>query len=632
MQELPINILERYWNHTAFRPLQEEIINTLLQNNDVLAILPTGAGKSICYQIPALCLPGTCIVISPLIALMKDQVQQLQDKGIKAEALISGTSNAEIHRILDNCIYGHTKFLYCSPERLQQEGIKQKISQIPVSFIAVDEAHCISQWGHDFRPAYSHIASLRTSHPNANIIALTATARAQVKKDIVQSLDLVAHQTFEGPFYKPNLILDVQFTEDKINTLCEHLNKHNGACIIYTRSRKDTIETAYTLNQKGYQAAFFHGGLTTQQKTQTLDDWMHNRTPIMVATSAFGMGIDKKDVRLVVHTSLPESLESYYQEAGRAGRDLKPAYSIILKAPNDEARLQKQFLGSLPEVAFVKHIYRKLCNYFQLTYGERPETPFVFNFSAFCQTYKLPGAKAFSSLNTLNNNGVIALNNTYSLLCEVQFTAPSQTLFQWLEQQPRHDTLVKTLLRSYGGIQSQPTKISVPYLIDKVNTTEDQLIEALVDLQKQQIISLNYSKNDSILYFLQPREDDKTINRIAAIIEQQIELKEFQIKQLIAYCNNTKNCRHQLLAAYFNVSLEELCGQCSNCRPEKSAPNNSASLAAAIIFALEKKPSSAQELKTQLQAQTDDLIAALQWLLEENKISLSNANQYYVRS
>lgn len=631
MQALPINVLERYWNHTAFRPLQEDIINSVLQNNDVLTILPTGGGKSICYQIPALILDGVCIVISPLIALMEDQVQQLKIKGIKAEALISGTSKSDINRILDNCIYGHTKLLYLSPERLEQDLVKQKISQMQLSLIAVDEAHCISQWGHDFRPAYHNIAALRTLHPNANVIALTATARPNVKEDIITRLDFVTHQTFEGPFYKPNLALQLEHTEDKINTLIECIQDVKGASIIYTRSRQAAIDTSDTLNQKGLTSAYFHGGLTTQEKRETLNNWLHNRTPIMVATSAFGMGIDKKDVRKVVHINLPESLENYYQEAGRAGRDGLDAQSIILKGPNDESRLQKQFLDTLPKVEFIKLVYRKLCNYFQVTYGELPETGYVFNFSDFCKTYKLHSTLVFNSLNTLNNNGVINLTNTYTVLCEVQFTAANKTLFTALEKQPQYNTLVKTLLRSYGGIQSQLTKINMPYLTEKLNRSEDTIITELQDLQKQELLSFNYSKNDSILHFLTPREDDKTINRIAKIIIQQTTLKTNQINAVVAYCNNTKDCRQQLLAAYFEIPPHNACNNCSNCKPQKRNSKNVAALTTAIIFALRKTPLSALELKSKLQAHPDDVVAALQWLLEQDDISLGNANRYQVK-
>lgn len=631
MQALPINVLERYWNHTAFRPLQEDIINSILQNNDVLAILPTGGGKSICYQIPALILEGVCIVISPLIALMEDQVQQLKAMGIKAEALISGTSKSDINRILDNCIYGHTKLLYLSPERLEQELVKQKISQMQLGLIAVDEAHCISQWGHDFRPAYHNIAALRTLHPNANVIALTATARPQVKEDIITRLDFVTHQTFEGPFYKPKLALQLEHTEDKINTLVASLKDISGASIVYTRSRQAAIDTSYTLNQKGLTSAYFHGGLTTKEKRETLQNWLHNRTPIMVATSAFGMGIDKKDVRQVVHINLPESLESYYQEVGRAGRDGLAAQSLILKGPNDESRLQKQFLDTLPKVEFIKLVYRKLCNYFQVTYGELPETGYVFNFSDFCKTYKLHSTLVFNSLNALNNNGVINLTNTYTVLCEVQFTAANNTLFSALEKQPQYNTLVKTLLRSYGGIQSQLTKVNMPYLTEKLNRSEDAILTELQDLQQQELLSLNYSKNDSVLHFLTPREDDKTINRIAKIITQQTTLKTNQINAVVDYCNNTKDCRQQLLGAYFEVPLQDACDNCSNCKPQKRNPKNVAALTTAIIFALRKTPLSAAALKSKLQAHPDDVVAALQWLLEQDDISLDSANLYQVK-
>ena len=352
----PIEVLERYWNYSAFRPLQEEIIRSVLDNHDTFALLPTGGGKSICFQIPALIKPGICIVISPLVALMHDQVNSLKQKGIKAMAITAGLSYTDLDTQLDNCIYGNYKFLYMSPERLQQTIVQERVLQMHVNLIAVDEAHCISQWGNDFRPAYKTISKLRELQPTACCIALTATAKAIVVNDTIDSLDFIDAKVFKGSFMRKNISYQVINTEDKNYHLETILKQYKGVSIIYTRSRKETITISDYLISKGFEATFYHGGLTNIQKTERLQLWTNNQKPIMVATTAFGMGIDKADVKSIIHYNLPESLESYYQEAGRAGRNGEDAVAVILKKNIDEDRLKSQFLNTLPSIDAIKFV------------------------------------------------------------------------------------------------------------------------------------------------------------------------------------------------------------------------------------------------------------------------------------
>jgi len=399
----PIEILERYWNFTEFRPMQEDIINSVLEDNDTFALLPTGGGKSLCFQIPALIKEGICIVISPLIALMKNQVTTLKDKGIKAIALTSGTPFNEIDILLDNCIYGNYKFLYLSPERLEQELVRDRIRQMNVNLIAVDEAHCISQWGNDFRPAYKRIVKLRELAPTANVIALTASATPKVVEDTIEELDFIDAQVFKQSFARPNIAYMTFEEEDKFYKIELILKKNPASSIIYVRTRKLTLEISNYLESKGFSSTFFHGGMSNDLKTAHLEDWLHNKKQVMVATNAFGMGIDKPDVRTVIHFNLPESIESYFQEAGRAGRNGKKAFAVILKNKSDEQLLKGQFLNVLPSVDIIKTIYRKLCNYFQISYGEGEFSVHEFNFNIFCKTYKFNTLIAYNALQLLDN-------------------------------------------------------------------------------------------------------------------------------------------------------------------------------------------------------------------------------------
>ena len=624
----PIEVLERYWHHTSFRPLQEEIITSVLNREDTFALLPTGGGKSVCFQIPALIQDGICIVISPLIALMKDQVNTLKAKGIKAIALTSGMSYKDLDTQLDNCIYGNYKFLYLSPERLQQTLVQERIQQMRVNLIAVDEAHCISQWGNDFRPAYKNISELRQMHPHVNCIALTATAKYNVVDDIVDNLDFINPNIFRASFTRPNIAYDVIHTDDKLFQLEYLLKKYAGSSIIYVRNRRATSDIHNFITAKGLSSTFYHGGITNKEKQERLYQWTNGQKQIMVATTAFGMGIDKANVKTVIHINLPESLESYYQEAGRAGRDGELAHAIILKQHIDEDHLRNQFLSTLPSVAFVKTVYNKLCNYFQISYGEGENTLHQFDFKSFCSHYKLNASITYNALLLLDRNAIITLTQHFNFRTKIQFITTNAVLFKYLETHLDLNILVKVLLRTYGGIFDYETKVNLSLVVDKVKLSEKEVITQLQRLEKDEVISLQMANTDSEITFLKPREDDITINPIARTIKQQHTLKHQQIESVLNYVKNDSVCRSQQLLLYFGEKTTKNCGICSVCIANASNASANESITLQIIKALQDEALSSRQLLQHIKCSEHSLLKSLSELIEINKIKLTHANTY----
>ena len=628
--EHPINILERYWKFTEFRLNQEAIINAVIDGEDTFVLLPTGGGKSLCFQIPALAKDGICIVISPLISLMKDQVLALNNKGIKAMALTSGISYSQLDTLLDNCIYGNYKFLYLSPERLQQELVQGRIKQMNVNLIAVDEAHCISQWGSDFRPAYKNIALLRQIHPSTNVVALTASAKPEVVEDIIKELDFIQPKIFKKSFARPNLAYMVFHENDKYYRIETILKKNTAASIIYVRNRKLTVEISAFLTSKNISSTYYHGGLSNIEKDTNMATWSQNKKQVMVATNAFGMGIDKPDVKTVIHFNLPESIESYFQEAGRVGRNGKKAFAVILKNNSDSILVKNQFLSVLPTVGFVKQVYRKLCNYFQIPYGEGEYITFDFEFNTFCKTYDFSSILCYNALLLLDRNSIITLSKQFKNNITTQFIISSAALFNYLETHQGFNIIVKSILRMYGGIFDHVTKIDLMKISKKASVTESKLIQILQQLESDEIITLNLAKTDVQVTFIEPREDDKTINRIASTIEQQNKLKQNQVNAMLDYIENDAVCKSIQLLTYFGEKDIKPCGICSVCIYSKkaAAPQDINITKKRLIELLEKGAISSRDMISILNCKETDLKIVLKLLLEHNIITITPTNTY----
>ncbi|WP_037314130.1 ATP-dependent DNA helicase RecQ [Salegentibacter sp. Hel_I_6] len=626
------HILKKYWGHESFRPLQEPVINKLLEQQHVLALMPTGGGKSICFQIPALMQEGICIVISPLVALMEDQVNALQQKGIKAMALTGGMAYRDLDAALDNCIYGNYKFLYLSPERLQQDLVQERIKLMNVNLIAVDEAHCISQWGHDFRPAYRNISLLKNLKPETPFIALTATATPAVVKDIVKELELENIQVFKDSFYRPNIAYNVLTTEDKYYSLHQLLNNKNEAAIIYVRNRKASLEIAELLNKKGYKANAFHGGLQPKEKTKRLSDWLENKHQIMVATTAFGMGIDKPDVRQVIHLNLPESLESYFQEAGRAGRNGEKAIATILTNKSDIPVLKNQFLANLPQLEDVKLVYKKLNTYFRIAYGEGEQTEHNFSFSEFCAQYELPFLKTYEVLQLLDRCSVLKLSKEFHKKTSIHFTISGKQLQYYLDQNGKFESFVKSLLRTYGGIVDNKTNIDLASICKKSNIDQKKALKFLEELQQDHVLEYIFAEQDVTILFLVPREDDSVIFPLAPYIKQHNTSKKEKIDSVLAYLKNNETCRSKQLLAYFGEKKEENCGICSVCEIQAAPLTREIKNAIykEIIKVLKISEASSRKLTETINYPENQVIEVLRLLLDKELISLKSGNIYKI--
>jgi len=628
----PIELLEHYWNFSDFKPQQEAIIEAVLANEDCIALLPTGGGKSICFQIPALIRDGICIVVSPLVALMQDQVNNLNAKGIKAMALTSGFSYDDIDRMLDNCVFGNYKFLYLSPERLQQDLVQQRIKQMNVNLIAVDEAHCISQWGHDFRPAYRDIKLLRTLHPSVNVIGLTASATSKVIDDISEQLDFISPQVFKTSFKRSNLAYLSLECQDKHFRTVQVLKKYSGTSIIYVRNRKATLEISSYLNKIGITSGYYHGGLNAKEKETQFGLWTSNTNQVMVATNAFGMGIDKANVQTVIHHSLPESLESYYQEAGRAGRNGEKAYAVILRNSSDETESKNKYLNSLPDINYLKNVYKRLCNYFQISYGEGVDSVHNFNFKLFCSTYKLSSLITYNALKILDQTSIISLEERFKNSAFIKIIIKNSALFNYLEKHPKQALVMKVILRSHEGLFDHTTEISIQEIINKTKLSETKVIELLSKLHKVEVIQFESSKTDAKITFIEPREDDKTIHRISKLIKQQQALKRRQLQSVFDYIKNDGICKSHKLLSYFEETDSLSCGICSSClESSKNKPLTEKDVEL-IMSLLKKEQLSSRKIEVLTTFESSKLANLLTELLERKLIEMTERNTYKLKA
>lgn len=624
----PKEILQKYWGFDSFRNKQEDVIRAILRGDNTVVLLPTGGGKSVCFQVPTLLKDGVCIVISPLIALMQDQVKSLQDKGIKAMTIPSGSSQDDIIALFDNLRFGNYKFLYLSPERLQSRFIQEKIQQLQVSLIAIDEAHCISEWGHDFRPSYRNVSVLTEIHPKAILVALTATATTKVLDDIVASLGLEAPKIFKESFFRENLAYQVFKTDDKLYKLKQIFTKIKSPAIVYVNTRKRTKDISNYLSANGFKSGFYHGGLSSVEKQIVLDDWMREKTPIMVATNAFGMGIDKPNVRVVVHLNLPNSIENYMQEAGRAGRDGKKAFSVILTNKSDVELTQELQKNTLPSVKKVKKVHKKLYQHFQIAKGELVVTKFDFNLLEFSNKYNFKPNKTFTALQILHNNGVVEIQNNYQKKSTIQFLVNSHQILHYADTNQKRKNFIQSLLRMYGGLFEQDVKIDEFYLAKKVGITSWSVISQLEKLAEDNIIAYNKASTNSDLYFLHPREDNKTINRISKNIEAYLEQKTKKTQKLIEFIQEQEICRSILLLNYFGETAIQKCGMCDVCLQQRRVIRD---ISEQILHLFKTNSElSSREICAQIKAKEEEVLINLRELLSEEKIELNAYNKYFL--
>ncbi len=625
------SILKKYWGFDHFRPFQEEIINAVLAGQDVLGVLPTSAGKSICFQVPALLKDGICIVISPLVALMKDQVDRLSKINIKAIALTGGYSLEETINLLDNCEFGDYKFLYLSPERLQNDWILERIKKLKVNLVAIDEAHCVSQWGHDFRPAFLKISLLKTHFIKVPFLALTASATENVKADIVKQIELKETVFFQDSFARKNLAYMVFETEDKLYKMQQILTKNKQPSIVYVRNRKSCLDVAQQLQQQQIKASFYHGGLSAKEKDKNMQSWMNEDVQVMVATNAFGMGIDKSNVKTVIHIQLPENIENYYQEAGRAGRNGEKAFAVLLVNQTDSLVAKSQFLNNLPTVDFLKMIFIKLCNYFRIAYGEGIDEKFQFNMNRFCVKYNFPILKTYNAIKFLDQQGIVTLSQEFSENASFQFIISSKEVIRYNSLNPKDEAVVLAILRTYPTAFDIATPINMAIIAKKAMTTENEVSQVLEKLTERQLITYQSKHNDATIVFNEVRDDERTINRVAKFLKSQNQLKTTQLEAVLDYATNNEVCKSNLILNYFGEKQRTNCKICSYCIAQKRKKETSNTIPTALLALLQNEDLDSRNIENQLHYPAKDIIFALQNLLENEQILLLPNNKYSIK-
>ncbi|MBR4052562.1 MAG: RecQ family ATP-dependent DNA helicase [Alistipes sp.] len=625
------DVLRQYWGYEAFRPMQEEIIRSVMAGRDTLALLPTGGGKSLTYQVPTLAREGLCIVVTPLIALMKDQVDNLRRRGVQAVAIHSGLSPAEIDRLLDNCVYGTVKFLYIAPERIGTELFLLRVAKMNLQLIAVDEAHCISQWGYDFRPSYLRIAELRRAHPEVPILALTASATELVTRDIMENLQFPEQNLLRGDFLRPNLSYSVRQTDDKQGQLLRLVQNVPGTGIVYVRTREATEQVAEYLRSEGITAEAYHGGLAHAERSIRQEEWIQNRVRVMVATNAFGMGIDKPDVRFVVHYTMCDSLESYYQEAGRAGRDGKRAYALLLASEDDPQRIVRRYEQEFPPLEQVKDIYEEICSYLQIAIGDGAQTSHLFNIFEFCARNHRYEGTVESAIKLLQLNGYMTLTDAQENPARVMFMVSRDELYRIRVNRNELDPFIRVLLRLYNGIFNDFRPINESEIATWSGYSVERVRELLKRLWQLRVIRYIPSNRSPILYLHEerlPREDlyiaPETYRRRKELIEERFE-------QMLHYAQNEEQCRSTVLDHYFGGKSDIACGICDIClrkrREEKARRGETqadeATLREQIIATLQANPTEPHALLQRLKASPERASELLRQLLEEGLITQS---------
>ncbi len=628
----PQEILKQYWGYDSFRSKQEEAIHSVLDAKDTLTLLPTGGGKSICFQVPALMMEGICIVISPLIALMNDQVTALKAKNIRALAITSGMSFSEVDIALDNCIHGNYKFLYLSPERLESEMVQQRLKKMNINLLAVDEAHCISEWGYNFRPSYLRIAEIREI-TNAPIIALTATATPLVTKDIQEKLKFTDDNIISTSFFREELSYVVLKQDDKDSKLIQILNRVKGTSIVYCRTRKETKRVHQLLSEYGISSHFYHAGLDVLERASKQKQWQLNHVRVMAATNAFGMGIDKADVRLVIHNHLPFSLEAYFQEAGRAGRDRKLAYSILLYNDLDIHNLNKQISDHFPEIDVVRNVYQQMANFFGIAIGDGKHQEFQFHINEFCERYNLNQLQTYNVLKILEKEDYIKLSEAIHQPSRVYIKVSHTELYQFQIANKQYDLLLKILLRSYGSLFDNFTKIQENIIAKRTQLTTQEVKDFLFKLEKMDILDYIPQNSNPKLLLLKTRVDSKHISLSKETIETRKANEEAKAASVIQYASNQYQCRSSVLQKYFGEENKERCNKCDVCLERNKLKINDQEfddIMKDIEKLISQKPMYIDDIIMSIvEFREDKMVNVLQFLSDNGQIAFNDEQKLY---
>lgn len=620
-------ILKQYWGYDNFRGIQEDIIRSIGEGRDTLGLMPTGGGKSITFQVPTLAQEGLCLVITPLIALMKDQVRNLRERGIKATAIYSGMTREEIVIALENCIFGNYKFLYVSPERLDTEIFQIKLRSMHVSLITVDESHCISQWGYDFRPAYLKIAEIRQLLPGVPVIALTATATPEVVSDIQQRLQFRQENVFRMSFERKNLAYVVRHTEDKESELLHILQHVDGSGIVYTRNRKKTKEISLFLNRNHITATFYHAGLNDETKDSRQKAWLKGEFRVMVATNAFGMGIDKPDVRVVIHADVPDSPEAYFQEAGRAGRDGMKAYAVLLFCARDKITLKQRVSDTFPEKSYIRKIYEDINFYYQMAMGDGRGCTFAFNIDEFCHNFKHFPVQTDSALKILTRAGYLEYTDEQDNASRIMFTITKEELYRIREQSEDTEKLLRILLRSYTGLFTDYAYISEDNLSTRSGLSKQQIYETLLSLSRQHILHYIPAKKTPYIIYTRERQETERVYLSKEVYEDRKESYVQRINAMIEYAESENRCRSRMLLRYFGEKNEHNCGQCDVCLQQHQSGLKSGEFEAIsqqLQALLKENPLSLQEIKNKMQVPENHLMKVVSYLVSEEIIRQEN--------
>ena len=621
-------ILKQYWGYDQFRGVQEEIIQSIGAGKDTLGLMPTGGGKSITFQVPAMAQEGLCIVITPLIALMKDQVRNLRERGIKAIAIYSGMSRQEIIIALENCIFGNFKFLYISPERLDTEIFLAKLKSIKVNMITIDESHCISQWGYDFRPAYLNIAKIRKHLPGIPVLALTATATPEVVVDIQKRLEFAEENVFRMSFERKNLAYIVRTTDDKQAELLHILNRVQGSAIIYVRSRKRAKEVTELLIGEGITANFYHAGLDNAVKDLRQKAWQEDSCRVMVATNAFGMGIDKPDVRVVIHIDLPDSPEAYFQEAGRAGRDGNKAFAVILYSKSDKTTLHKRIPDTFPDKEYIKKVYEHVQYYYQMAMGDGQDCIKVFNLEEFCRTFKHFPVQAHSALKLITQAGYLEYTDEQDNASRILFLVRRDELYRLRDESKEMDLLMQIILRSYTGLFTEYTYISEATLSARSGLTRQQIYNILITLSKRRVIHYIPQRKTPYIIYTRERVDLDRLHIPKSVYEERKERYEARIAAMVEYATSENACRSRMLLRYFGEKNDHDCGQCDVCvekRRNKTLETvDFETIKKEIISLITQKPYTPAQIAELLLFNKDQVASALRYMLDEEEIVMKD--------